>query len=237
MDSSNDEHLEENGTAKKVIIHSYLFYTRWYWERNRQLEGNRSLRCLKDPGIPISTKRTQRWVTSVFTDSKKTLISEKKKTRYQESDDDVEEGTSTQSSRSNDDEDDYDSMYADEEPDDEVPIDELPAPKGQSKKRPGATPKQNMKSTPMSPQHSTSLNDGVKGGTTRKGSQTKNAARSKTKKAPKQKVGLAPVYPQFSNSFINGSGNMVNDNVGNLNYSIIEDAFNDNSVNSFNGRR
>ena len=202
------------------------------------------------------------------------------------SDDDVEEDTYMQSSRTNnaaqsnikkgvssveDEEDDYESMYADEESDDETPIEEPPAPKGQSKKKPAATPKQNVKSTPTSPRQSTSLNNGAERGTSRKGSRTNNAARSKTKGAvyddeeyyddeipvvdpvaseprskkkkkkptstPKQRVESAPVYPQYGNSFTNGSGNMLNHNVANLYQSTIEDAFNDNSVNTFSGRR
>jgi len=195
------------------------------------------------------------------------------RTRYQDpdEDEDVEEGTSRQGSRTNnaaqskmkkgaslvqDSEDDYESMYADEEDHEEIPIDDPPAPKEQLKKKPVSIPQQKAKST------------------SRQGSRTNNAARSKTKKraspvydddneddeeipddepvppksqskkkgrpspTPKQKVKSAPVSPQISNSFSNVSGNMINSNVGNLYHSVIEDAFNDNSVNVFaNGRR
>lgn len=57
---------------------------------------------------------------------------------------------------------------------------------------------------------------------------------------PKQKEKQAPVSPQYSISgftFNNGPGNMTNQNVGNIYNSTIEDAFNDNSVNTFHGRR
>jgi len=171
-----------------------------------------------------------------------------------------------------DDEDDCESMYAAEEYG-EKPVDDRPAPKGESKKRSASTPKPKVKSTPTSSQHPTSFNNGVEESTSRQRSRTNNTARSKTKKrassvyddeeydaeipavdpvaseprskktkkrptlTPKQKAESAPVSPQYANSFSNGSGNMINHNIGNYYYSTIEDAFNDNSVNTFNGRR
>ena len=57
---------------------------------------------------------------------------------------------------------------------------------------------------------------------------------------PKQEAKSAPVSPQYSISgfaFNNGSGYMTNQNVGNIYNSTIEDSFNDNSVNVFNGKR
>ena len=213
----------------------------------------------------------------------------KMKTRYQEPDDDVAEGTSRQGSRTNNapqskikrgaspvnDYEEYESMYAEEEYD-EISTDDPPAPKEQIKKKSASTPKQKLKSTPMSPQHSTSFKYGAEESASRQGSRTNNAARSKTKKraspeydddeesdtevpvvdpvppgsqskkkkkkkrpiaTPKQNAGLSPVTPQYLNSFNNGSGTMINQNVGNFHYSTVEDAFNDNSENTFSGRR
>jgi hypothetical protein len=57
---------------------------------------------------------------------------------------------------------------------------------------------------------------------------------------PKQKVESTPVSPQYSISgfsFNNGPGNMANLNVGNIYHSSISDAYNDNSTNSFPGKR
>jgi len=209
------------------------------------------------------------------------------RSRYQDPDDeDVDEGTSRQGSRTNNAA--QSKMKKgtspvtvhDGEHHEEIPIDDPPVPKEQIKKKSGvSTPKQKVKSTPVSPQRPTSLNNGAGEDTSRKGSRrTNNAARSKTKKraspvdddddddddneednaeipdvepvtpkpqskkkgrpspTPKQKVKSAPVYPQISNTFSNVSGNMINQNVGNLYHSVIEDAFNDNSVN-FYGRR
>lgn len=183
----------------------------------------------------------------------------KKRTRYQDPDEDADEGTFRQGSRTNnaarvspvqddeddeDDEDMNDSMYEDDdERDEEISNDDLPASKENLKRKPFPTPKKNVKSTPVSPQRSNTFNNGVEENTSRQGSQTKNGARSKTKKkkrpnpTPKQKVEPTPMSPpQYSNSFVNGSGNMWNHNVGNFNNSVVEDAFNDNSVNHF-GRR
>jgi len=57
---------------------------------------------------------------------------------------------------------------------------------------------------------------------------------------PKHKVESTPASPQYSISgfsFNNGSGNMANVNVGNTYHSSISDAYNDNSTNTFQGKR
>jgi hypothetical protein len=242
--------------------------------RNRQLEGNRRRNLNpKEPGIPIPTKRTkgkerERWVPlSLSPGSNKTLKDEKMKTGHQDSEDYVEESTSRQGSRTNnatqskikevtpahvdsDDSDECESMYADEEYDDEL-------------KNKSASTKQNSKTTPMSAQHSTSFSNGAKESTSRQGSRTNSAAQPKTKKrtstvhrdeerdteipmvdpkkkkkkTPKPKAESTPVYPQYSTNISNGSGNMYNHEVGNFKFSTIQDAFNDNSVNTIYGER
>jgi hypothetical protein len=73
----------------------------------------------------------------------------------------------------------------DEEYDKEIPSDDPLAPKGQLKKKSVSAPKPKVKSTPVSPQYSTSdftFNNGVEEGTFRHGSRKNSAAQSKTKK-------------------------------------------------------
>lgn len=70
----------------------------------------------------------------------------------------------------------------------------------------------------------------------------KRQSKKKKKPAstPQRKVEPAPVYPQYSISgfsFNNDSGNMANVNVGNIYNSTISDSGNDNSVNTFHGKR
>jgi hypothetical protein len=118
----------------------------------------------------------------------------------------VEEGTSRQGSRTNnatqsknkkeltpvtvhdDSEDECESMYANEESEDELPFDDPPVPKEQLKKRSASTSNQKPKSTPMSPQRPQHFSNGVKESTSTQGSRTNNAAQSKTKKR------ASPVY-------------------------------------------
>lgn len=66
--------------------------------------------------------------------------------------------------------------------------------------------------------------------------QPKKKKKKKPISTPNEKVRSTPMSPQYSISgftFANGSGNMVNNNVGNIHDLTIEDAFNDNSVNTF----
>jgi len=172
-ESSEDEPVEEHKATKKTS--------------RRQPEARTGSKGTK------GTQKTRRGISTSGSEDKG------KRTRYQESDEDVEEGTSRQRSRTNNatqssTERRANPVYDDKEYDTDVPVVPKVQPK---KKRPVLTPKQKVQSAPMAAQYSIS-----------------------------------------GFSFNNGSGNMINSNVGTIHNSTISDANNDNSVNTIpRGRR